>query len=224
MCGRFTLTVSLEALMEYYRIEDPALIEHTARFNVSPSQMVIAVVHDGQKNRIGKLKWGLVPSWAKDEKTAITNARAESLLQKPAFRVPFERKRCIIPADSFYEWKKTETGKQPMRIMLTSQKLFSLAGLYDSWISPDGRKVSSCTIITTSPNSLMAGIHDRMPVILHPEDEAVWLNRSLQDPKPLLRLLRPFPAEEMKAYPVSPLVGNAKNDVPACIEEVKASG
>jgi len=219
MCGRFTLCVTLDELIVHYHLDDTTSFDYSPRFNISPSQMVSAVIHDGKRNRIGRLKWGLVPSWAKDEKTSISNARSETLLAKPAFNVPFMRKRCLVPADGFYEWKKTTSGKQPMRIMLKSQKVFSLAGLYDTWISPEGRKVSSCTIITTSPNSLIADIHDRMPAILRPEDEACWLNRDILDPKLLLGLLQPFPTGEMKAYPVSRLVGNAKNDVPECILE-----
>ncbi|MGG1661143.1 SOS response-associated peptidase [Brevibacillus sp. NRS-1366] len=222
MCGRFTLTVSLKNLLDHYHAEDTIPFEYMPRFNISPTQMVVAVIHDGDRNRVGRLRWGLVPSWAKDEKINLVNARAETLVHKPAFRVPLLRKRCLIPADSFYEWKKTAAGKQPTRILLRSQKLFSIAGLYDTWMSPDGRKLSTCTIITTSPNSLVADIHDRMPAILHPADEADWLNRDNQDTKTLLDLLRPFPAEEMRAYPVSSLVGNAKNDVPECIREITA--
>ncbi|MBP1153782.1 MULTISPECIES: SOS response-associated peptidase [unclassified Paenibacillus] len=224
MCGRYTLTVTLEELMLHFYSNVSSSVAYQPRFNISPSQMVLAVIHDGHENRIGPLKWGLLPSWAKDEKTMMTNARAETLKDKPAFKVPFARKRCLIPADSFYEWKQTNEGKQPMRVLLKSEKMFSMAGLYDTWIAPDGRKVSSCTIITTMPNSLVADIHNRMPVILTPQNEAVWLNREIQDMESLLPLLKPFPTEEMKAYPVSPMVGNAKNDVPECIQEVMAGG
>lgn len=220
MCGRYTLTVTLDELIVHFYSSLSSSSQHQPRFNISPSQMVLAVINDGVQNRIGPLQWGLLPSWAKDEKTMITNARAETLKDKPAFKVPFARKRCLIPADSFYEWKKTSDGKQPMRIMLKSEKLFSMAGLYDIWVTPDGQKVNSCTIITTTPNSLVADIHNRMPVILSPQDEAVWLNRDIQDPEELMPLLRPFPTEEMKAYPVSPMVGNAKNDVPECIQNL----
>jgi putative SOS response-associated peptidase YedK len=183
--------------------------------------MVLAIIHDGVKNRMGELKWGLIPEWAKDEKIAYRtlNARAETLLEKPAFKIPFQRKRCLIPADSFYEWKKTKTGKQPMRIMLKSKELFSFAGLFDTWAAPDGTKISTCTIITTTPNELVAEMHDRMPVILRREDEAVWLDRSIRDIELLGSLLKPYPAEHMLAYPVSPLVGNVKNDVAECIKE-----
>lgn len=220
MCGRYTLTVSLEELLLHYSLNPERVPFHEPRFNISPSQMVMSIIHDGQANRMGELSWGFIPSWAKEPKNRTINARAETLLEKPAFKIPFLRKRCIIPADSFYEWKTTGTGKQPMRIMLKSEGIFSLAGIYDTWTSPDGHKISSVAIITTEPNEVVAGIHNRMPLILNPEDEAVWLNRSIQKPGVLTPLLRPFSAENMKAYPVSPKVGSVRNDSPECIEEL----
>jgi putative SOS response-associated peptidase YedK len=147
----------------------------------------------------------------------MINARAESITEKPVFRASFQRKRCLIPADSFYEWKKIGTDKQPMRILRKDEGIFSMAGLYDTWTAPDGQKVSTCTIITTTPNELMADIHDRMPVILKLEDEKIWLDRT-QKVENLQALLRPFPAEDMFAYPVSKIVGNVKNDSPECTE------
>jgi len=187
-------------------------------------QEVWAVIHDGVKNRLGELRWGLVPSWAKDDKigSKMINARAETLLERASFKTLVGRKRAIIPADGFYEWKKSGNSKQPMRITLKEDALFSMAGLYDTWQTPDGSKLSTCTIITTSPNSLMADIHDRMPVILHPEDEAFWLDRSNSDTKALTALLKPYPADKMRAYPVSPIVGNVKNDSEECIAEQAA--
>ena len=220
MCGRFTIVVSWDELMLRFMLEQAAPPFHRPQYNVAPSQMIMAIIHDGAKNRLGELKWGLIPSWAKDEKIGnkMLNARAETLMEKPAFRTPLEKKRCLIPADGFYEWKRSGTGKQPMRITLTSGELFAMAGLYETWLAPDGRKISSCTIITTTPNKLVEDIHDRMPVILRPEDEAVWLDREQRDPSRLLPLLQPYPAEKMTAYPVSPIVGNVKNDSPACLE------
>jgi putative SOS response-associated peptidase YedK len=222
MCGRYTITVTLEELILRFNSSIPTTHYHQPRFNISPQQMIMIVINDGNSNRLGELKWGLLPSWSKDEKPGFTafNARAETLLEKPAFKVPFVRKRCLIPADSFYEWKKEGKSKQPIRIMLKTNEIFTMAGLYDTWTGPDGRKISSCTIITTTPNSLVENIHDRMPVILHPKDEALWLDRNVQDTALLLPLLKPFPAEKMRAYAVSTKVGNAKYDVPECIEEM----
>lgn len=220
MCGRYTITVTLDELMMRYEIEGEISPFHKPRYNVSPGQMVPAVIHDGQDHRLGELKWGLIPEWAKEGKIKVPNfnARAETLKQKPMFRVPFQRKRCLIPADSFFEWKKTSDGKQPIRIMMKNEKLFSMAGLYDTWIREDGTKISSCTVITTSPNDVLQEIHDRMPVILRREDESTWLDRSTNDPASLEKLLKPYPAEEMTHYSVSPQVGNVKNDNPECIK------
>jgi putative SOS response-associated peptidase YedK len=224
MCGRYTITLTLEELIVRYHIEQSMPPYHRPKYNVAPGQMVLAVIHDGQANRMGELKWGLIPSWASDEKigSRMINARAETVADKPAYRLPFERKRCLIPADGFYEWKQTGGRKQPMRIVLKSGGPFSMAGLYDTWTAPDGRKVSSCTILTTTPNRLVADIHDRMPVIVRPEDEAYWLSRDNRDIAGLQTLLKPYPAEDMRAYPVSPIVGNVGNDRPECVEEIEA--
>jgi putative SOS response-associated peptidase YedK len=160
MCGRYTITVTLEELMLYYQIEWKIPIKYRPKYNVAPGQMVMAAIHDGQQTRLGELRWGLIPEWAKDEKMAyqMLHARAETLTEKPAFKASFQRKRCLIPADSFYEWKRVGKAKQPMRILFKNRELFSLAGLYDTWVSPDGMKISTCTLITTTPNELMADI------------------------------------------------------------------
>lgn len=225
MCGRFTITVTLEELMLRYWIGDTTIPFHSPKYNVAPGQQVLAIVHDGQRNRLGELKWGLIPSWSNDPKIGnkMLNARSETVHEKPAFKQLISRKRCIVPADGFYEWQKTASGKQPMRIVLQDRKLFSMAGLYDIWVSPDGARVSTCTILTTTPNELMAPIHDRMPVILKPEDEALWLDRKMQDAEQLRRLYVPYPADELEAYPVSTSVGSVKVDEPSCIEPVTLS-
>ncbi|TBL77667.1 SOS response-associated peptidase [Paenibacillus thalictri] len=225
MCGRYTITLTLEEMMLRFLLDDSFPAYHTPKYNVAPGQMVLAIIHDGEKNRLGELKWGLVPSWSKDDKSGarMMNARAETIADKPAYRLPFQRKRCLIPADGFYEWKRTGKDKQPMRIVLKDEGLFAMAGLYDTWIAPDGSKLSTCTIITVPSNGLMAGIHDRMPAILRREDEQVWLDRRNQDSKLLQSLLKPYPEELMRAYPVSSLVGSVRNDTPECIREVAAA-
>lgn len=235
MCGRFTLTVTWEELMTRYLI-DPEMTSpfHIPRYNIAPTQMVTAIIHDGNANRIGQLQWGLVPSWAKDSSAGskMINARSETLEDKPAFRIPFYRKRCLIPADGFYEWQKNGTSKQPFRIGLTSGEIFSMAGLYDTWITPNGEKISTCTIITTEPNALMAPIHNRMPVILRPSDEALWLERqtnagtgqnSSSHLQSLKELLKPYPAEEMQAVPVSTIVNSVKHDTEDCIRSITSN-
>ncbi len=222
MCGRYTLIATLDELMFRYLAEQPMSLDFAPRYNAAPGQPLMAVIHDGKKNRLGELRWGLIPSWAKDGKAAggIINARAETLLDKPSFQNLIARKRCIVPADGFYEWRRTGAKKQPMRIVLKNRSLFSMAALYDIWISPEGRKISTCAIITTAPNRLMAEIHDRMPAILRPEDEAVWLDRNNRDAVELQKLLKPYAAEEMIAYPVSSKVGNVRNDSAELIEEI----
>lgn len=220
MCGRYSLTVTLEELMLRYQIDAAfAIPYHRPQYNIAPTQSIVSVIHDGQNGRLGELRWGLVPSWAKDESmgSRMINARSETLNDKPAYKIPFARKRCLIPADGFYEWQKSETGKQPYRITLRDGGIFSFAGLYDTWITPDGSKRSTCTIITTTPNDLMAPIHDRMPVILKPEDEMKWLNRQEIVTTSLQQLLIPYPAEDMQANPVSTEVNSVKNDSPSCI-------
>lgn len=228
MCGRYTITISLEELMLRFHIDSEFKLYHRPRYNVAPGQLVLAVINDGQRNRIGELKWGLVPSWAKEQSigSKMINARAETVAEKPAYRIPLERKRCLIPADGFYEWKKKDDGKgkQPMRIIMKNEAVFAMAGLYETWTTPDGGKLSTCTIITTSPNRLMADIHDRMPVILQPEDEAVWLDRSIRDTTRLLDMLKPYPAEQMTAYPVAAGVGNVNNDGEDCIRPIAVAG
>ncbi|MGG4104473.1 SOS response-associated peptidase [Paenibacillus lautus] len=235
MCGRFTLTVTWEELMTRYLI-DPESVSpfHIPRYNIAPTQMVTAIINDGSTNRIGQLQWGLVPSWAKDASAGakMINARSETLEDKPAYRMPFYRKRCLIPADGFYEWQKNGNGKQPFRISLKNGEIFSMAGLYDTWITPSGDKLSTCTVITTEPNQLMASIHNRMPVILRPADEALWLERqmsshtnegSLSLLQSLKELLRPYPAEDMQAIPVSTTVNSVKNDTEDCIRSITGS-
>ncbi|QHW34415.1 SOS response-associated peptidase [Paenibacillus rhizovicinus] len=220
MCGRYTITVTLEELMLHYWVADSNVPFQQPKFNVAPGQMVLAVINDGTKNKLGELKWGLVPSWAESIKLGnkMINARSETVWDKPAFRPLMSRKRCIIPADGFYEWQQQDDNrKQPMRIVRRDRKLFSMAGLYDTWTSAEGIKLSTCTILTTAPNSLMAPIHDRMPVILQREDEATWLDRSMNDPQVLNRLLQPFPAEQLEAYPVGAGVGSVKKDDDSCI-------
>ncbi|MCL6458579.1 MAG: SOS response-associated peptidase [Gorillibacterium sp.] len=226
MCGRFTITISLDELYEMFRLEDIGVYVNTPfppRYNVAPTQMVPAIIGNMEgKRKLGELRWGLIPSWAKDEKIGyqMINAKAETVAEKPAFKASFVRKRCMIPVDGFYEWKKSGTTKQPYRIVMKDRPAFGLAGLYDTWTNPAGLKVSSCTIITTTPNELMANMHDRMPVILRRADESAWLDRTNQDIVLLKAMLQPYDATAMRAYKVSSAVGNVKNDSPELIEQL----
>ncbi|WP_339243261.1 SOS response-associated peptidase [Paenibacillus sp. FSL F4-0243] len=223
MCGRYTITVTMEELMVRYFANDSTIIHYAPKYNAAPMQQIPAVINTGSSNKLGELRWGLVPTWAKDDKIGnkMINARAESLLEKPSFKRLVSSRRCIIPSDGFYEWKVQGSSKQPMRIMMRDGGIFSMAGLYDIWMDPEGNKLSTCTIITTTPNELMAEIHNRMPVILKPEDETEWLDRGNQDNTSLIKLLKPYDQQLMRAYPVSTAVGNVRNDAKELIEEAQ---
>jgi putative SOS response-associated peptidase YedK len=220
MCGRFTVTANVEALAERFQVAPPAE-EMVPRFNVAPTQNVPVVLNEGEP-RIALVRWGLIPSWAKDPAIGnrMINARAETVAQKPAFRTALRRRRCLVLADGFYEWRKDPQGKTPMYIHLAAREPFAFAGLWDTWRDPDGNPVTSCTLITTAPNELVAPVHNRMPVILRPEVEGLWLDRSVEDPQALLPLLVPYPAELMSAYPVSRRVNSPDFDSPLCIQPV----
>jgi putative SOS response-associated peptidase YedK len=221
MCGRFTLTADIHTLQATFPwVEIPDGL--TPRFNIAPTQPVAVVPNDG-KNRLDFYVWGLIPSWAKDPSigSRMINARAETLTEKPSFRTAFRRRRCLVLADGFYEWRTENTGpKTPMYIRLASGKPFAFAGLWEIWNSPDGSIILSSTIITTTPNSLMAKIHNRMPVILPEESYSQWISPGEPDLRTLTSLLAPYPEAEMVAFPVSPLVNSPKNDLPALVEPV----
>ncbi|GED70885.1 putative SOS response-associated peptidase YoqW [Brevibacillus reuszeri] len=223
MCGRFTIVFDSDELIERFEVEEVPY-EWKKQYNIAPGQLIPAIIEDRGQRRLGRLKWGLVPYWAKDEKSAykLINAKSETIQEKPAFKQLFVRKRCIIPADGFYEWRKVGSEKQPMRIMMKTGEPFAFAGLFDTWTNPAGEKLHTCTIITTKPNQIVTDIHDRMPVILQKQDEAIWLDRQSFDADRLQSLLVPYDSEKMRAYPVPSIVGSPKNDMPECIEEIAA--
>lgn len=219
MCGRYVLFKKPDEEPEVFAgYALPS--QFAARYNIAPSQPVLAIPNDG-KRRADFFIWGLVPAWAKDASIGnrLINARAETLAEKPAFRSSYKYKRCLIPADGFYEWKSqpgTKT-KVPHFIHLKSGGTFAFAGLWDERNSSDGSTLRSCTIITTEPNALMAALHNRMPVILRPEHFAEWLDPSPRTPDSLNHLLQPFPAELMEAYRVSTLVNSPANERAECM-------
>jgi putative SOS response-associated peptidase YedK len=224
MCGRFTLTVTVDQLIDRFDIEMFLQEEeYNPSYNVAPSQSVLAVINDGSRKRMGFLRWGLIPPFAKDVSIGykMINARAETLTDKPSYRNAYKKKRCLIVADSFYEWKRMDSKtKIPMRIKLKSNDLFAMAGLWENWKSPDGNVVYSCTVITTGPNELVQDIHDRMPVILKPEDEEYWLDPSITDTTKLQPLLKPLDHALMEAYEVSSLVNSPKNNSIELIQKI----
>ncbi|MFD1927031.1 SOS response-associated peptidase [Sporosarcina siberiensis] len=215
MCGRFTLFAPYFDIIERFDIETAfEEQDYIPSYNIAPSQQVVALINDGTKNRLGYLRWGLIPPWAKDPKIGykMINARSETLDEKPSFQNAYKKKRCIIPADSFYEWQKVGSEKVAMRFKLKSNELFGIAGLWESWTSKDGNVLNTCTVITTKPNPLVEKVHNRMPVMLRPEDEADWLNPSIKDTDFLGNILRPFDENQMEAYAVSSEVNSPKNN------------
>jgi putative SOS response-associated peptidase YedK len=224
MCGRFTLTATFEEIIDRFDIQ--AFLEeenYAPSFNIAPSQSVLAVINDGKTNRMGFLKWGLIPPWAKDMSIGnkMINARAETIAEKPSFRNAFKKKRCLIIADSFYEWKRHEDkSKTPMRIKLKSDELFAMAGIWEGWKAPDGNVLYTCSVITTEPNDLMKDIHDRMPVILRRDDEKTWLNPTSSETNALIPLLAPFDETLMESYEVSSLVNTPKNNSIELIQKI----
>lgn len=221
MCGRFTLTdniVQLQAFFEFHFNE-----EMTPRYNVAPGQNILTIVSDGTARTGKNMKWGLIPSWAKDEKIGykMINARGETLEEMPSFKHAFQRRRCLIAADGFYEWKKTDSGKQPYRFVMKDRKPFAFAGIWETW-TKGSQLLTTCTIITTGPNDVTKDVHDRMPVILPADTYEAWLDPKFQQIKELKELFRPYPAEKMEKYAVSTLVNSAKNELPDLITPVNS--
>ncbi|MCI0455232.1 MAG: SOS response-associated peptidase [Candidatus Dadabacteria bacterium] len=229
MPGRFSQTTELEVLKDRFRFPSNG-ITLNPRYNIAPGQLSPIVIKDGGNN-LKMMRWGLVPSWAKDASIGykMINARAETLTQKPSFKNSFKERRCLVIADGFYEWEKSEKKvfKIPYRFVLRSREPFAFAGLWDSWKAPDGSILLSFTIITIEPNDLMKPIHDRMPVLLKQSDEDIWLDNDFRDVEKLFPLLAPYPSQMMEAYEVSTLVNSPKNDTPECVKpkkSVKESG
>lgn len=218
MCGRFTRKESLQHLADLLGLKViPSLLP---RYNMAPSHMVACVRTnpETQEREFTELKWGLVPSWAKDSSIGHTliNARCETVADKPSFRHAFQQQRCLVFADGFYEWKREGKTKQPYYIRLKNGQPFAFAGLWERWEKQEPA-LETCAIITTSPNALMESLHNRMPVILPESAYASWLNPRLHNTMYLGGLLEPYPADEMEAYPVSPIVNNPRNDSPQCL-------
>lgn len=219
MCGRYTLTVDPAELMARFHLTGADAVV-APRYNIAPTQDV-AVVLDQSPHVLSMARWGLIPSWAKDPNIGMRmiNARAETLAEKPAFRTLLKKRRCLVLADGFFEWRKNADGtKTPMRVMLKSGRPFALAGLWDTWKTPQGDWLRTCTIITTEPNDVVTHLHNRMPAILPEDHEADWLSHDHDDPGFLRTLLQPYPAEAVCAYAVSPRVNNVRFDDPSLIE------
>lgn len=217
MCGRYTLHHSPDEIADRFEI-DPGDEDFAPRYNIAPSQFVATIRHTDTR-LVARCKWGLIPFWAKDPKIAnnLINAKAETLAEKPSFKHALAKRRCLIPADGFYEWKKQgKAPSQPIYVRRRDQGLFAFAGLWEEWKTPDGDRLQTCTIITTEPNELIVQFHHRMAVILRREDEAIWL-----DPGPnALPLLKPYAAEELEAFAVSRAVNTPSFEDASCIAPV----
>ena len=230
MCGRFTLTASPDQLASLFELpQEPVVVP---RYNIAPTQPV-AVVRMSPQNASREWAltyWGLVPSWSKDPSMGarMINARSETVTEKPAFRAAFKRRRCLVPANGFYEWQKLGKGKQPFYITTPDGAPFAIAGLWEYWEGAGGSALESCTLLTTSANTLMAPLHDRMPVIVAPEDYAQWLGTG-RDETPqalnqLQHLLRPYADDGLVAFPVSTYVNNTRNEGADCVQALIAHG
>jgi len=224
MCGRFARKSTQEVLAEWFDLELEEMPWFAPTYNAAPqsTQPIVRLGLDSGRREVALLRWGLVPFWAKEPNFGYTtiNARAEEAATKPAFREAFKKRRCLVPADAFYEWQRLDPKtKRPFAIALASGEPYAFAGLWESWRRPEGESLETFTILTTDPNELMAPIHNRMPVILEPKNYDRWLDHG--DPaRPPVDLLRPYPAEKMRAWPVNDRVGNVRNNDPSLLEPV----
>ena len=223
MCGRFRLSRSKEIIAEHF--DTPDEIEWSPRYNIAPAQPVAVVRQNSERpvRQLSVIRWGLIPSWAKDANIGykMINARSETVVEKPAYRESFKTRRCLIPANGFYEWKKEGKTKQPFHFGMHDDSLFAFAGIWDRWKNPLGEIIETCSILTTTPNALLADVHDRMPVIMPLEHYDLWLDPGFKGTDDLRELLRPYEPSLMRRYPVSTRVNLVKNDDPYCAMEVE---
>lgn len=218
MCGRFVLESPVDSIMNEFNAERPSF-QLEKSFNVSPGQTVLLLISEGKRKLI-PCRWGYIPSWSKDEKIGnrMINARAETIAEKPSFKNAFKKRRCMVIADGFYEWRHRNNTKSPFFIRLKSKRPFGLAGLYNVWTSPDGKPLCTCTIVTTEANRILREIHGRMPAIISKKKYDVWLDPAINDSSELLPLLQPYPADEIEFFEVSKRVNSPKNDSPENIQ------
>ena len=216
MCGRYTLTLNMDAVAKAFHVAPVPSLQTQPRYNIAPTQDVVTIMRDAEDENahLTLLRWGLIPSWSKDESigSRMINARAETLAEKPSFKRLLQGKRCLILADGFYEWKQESSGKTPMYFTLPDHEPFAFAGLWDAWKSPDGRQLRTCTIITTAPNDVVAPVHNRMPVVLPAEAREEWLAPDQHDTAFLEHLLKPYTATPMFVRPVSRKINSPQYD------------
>lgn len=228
MCGRYRLSKTERYLLEKFRVRSRADFQWQPRWNIAPTDEVPVIRQERKEpvRTITKMRWGLIPYWAKDASigSRMINARAESVTEKSAFKDAFERRRCLVPADAFYEWKKRSNGtrivRQPFLIRMKNDEAFAFAGVWDRWKSPEGKIVESVSILTTDANPLVSDVHDRMPVIVPSEHYDLWLDPGFHDVNALIEILKPFNPAEMEMKPVSERVNSPKNDDADCAKEI----
>ena len=222
MCGRFTSFLSPEILKNTFGVQAPP--DFSPRYNIAPTQQVWIIRGSATGGRHRPRRWGLVPHWAEDLSigSRMINARCETVHEKPAFRQAIHSRRCIVPASGFFDWATTPTGKIPHYVTMRDGSPLAFAGIWESWKTPEGKTLETCAILTTAANSLMAPIHDRIPVILHPTEFDHWLDRSLNNPKKLQRFYQPYPAELLQEWEVSTAVNNPAHETPETITPVQA--
>lgn len=220
MCGRFTLLADEMKIRERFLIDHPIANFHMS-YNIAPTQNVLAVIHDGKKRRAGYLRWGLIPAWAKDERIGnnMINARSETAHEKPSFKRLMARKRCLIIADSFYEWMTTDSGKVPKRIQVTDHELFAFAGLWDKWQRGE-QTLFTCTILTKEADESFKNVHHRMPIILPKEQEEQWITPVFKTALEAQQFITNVATQEVTTYTVSNYVNNAKNNDERCIARI----
>lgn len=223
MCGRYTLAKPIKTIAEHFSAES-AGVEHRERYNVAPTQIVPVVTAREDLRRLLPMRWGLIPSWAKDASMGakLINARAETVDQKPSFKASFKNKRCLIPSDGFIEWEKTSHGKVPHYFFLKDSPLFAFAGIWAEWKDKNGIAVLTYSILTTEANAFVGAFHSRMPVILAPHNYPLWLNRETSQ-ESLKTLLSPFPAEKMDQREISKMINSPTNDRRECLEKINGT-
>jgi putative SOS response-associated peptidase YedK len=223
MCGRYSLATPAQLVAEHFGLTE--VPELSPRYNIAPTQSIATVRRSPDRGApvLELRRWGLIPSWAKDPEigSRMINARVETAAEKPAFRAAFRRRRCLVPADGFFEWKPHPKRRKPHHVRLVDGGLLGLAGLFEAWKSPEGETIESCTLLTTAANAGLSALHDRMPIIVDPEHYQRWLDPDLQDPDSILPLTQPGVADRLRFHPVSLRVNNPRNDDPSCVEAVE---
>jgi len=222
MCGRFVIEIPYDELKKIFDLIDCQMSQLEPRYNIAPTQQVPVVRNNGDHNSLSLLNWGLIPSWSKDPASGshLINARSEAVTEKPSFKHAIKYNRCIIPMSGFYEWSHTEGEKHPYFIHLANKAPMGVAGIWEHWDAPDGTALETFSVLTTSANKLVSKLHDRMPVILHPDSYGLWLSKNMHDAHALESLYSPFPDSLMTYHEVPKLVNNPRFDSPACIAKL----